>query len=226
MEPETIRALFRATVGSQVYGKFVRAVNTTCRREGRLLYWQEQVWNDFVGRHPEITVVSAAVLGIFSVCEVHGDTLREETGTTEEAAVRDTPEYRLAQEQLFPYCLVPVRAEVVARGDIRVVEAWYCAACRAARARWTSEHAELASVLRRRTTYLEYMERWLDGYGPISAAMVTRIHERSAAIEAEMYPGDELWEWDAGGWDRLAGRSGLAIVRGGRIIKQWVEWKS
>jgi uncharacterized protein (TIGR02996 family) len=39
-------------------------------------------------------------------------------------------------------------------------------------------------------------------------------------IEANMWPGDELWEYDTGGdtWENLCGEMGYAIVRGGKVV--------
>jgi len=53
-----------------------------------------------------------------------------------------------------------------------------------------------------------------------------RIKKRAAEIAAEMQPGDELWEWDGGGWHHLAGRGGVAIVRNGKIVQRWCEIRS
>jgi len=81
-------------------------------------------------------------------------------------------------------------------------------------------------VLIRRTTYREYMARWLEGVEHVPERVLQRIEQRSAEIEARMLPGDELWEWDPGGWDQLRGTSGLAILRNGEVVEYWVEWKS
>jgi hypothetical protein len=53
-----------------------------------------------------------------------------------------------------------------------------------------------------------------------------QIKERTSEIAAQMQPGDELWEWDGGGWHRFAGRGGIAIVRNGQIVKKWCESRS
>ena len=67
--------------------------------------------------------------------------------------------------------------------------------------------------LKRLTTYREYMLRWMEGMPNVSARVHQRIEERAAIIAAKMQPGDELWEWEEGDWNRLAATSGLAIVR-------------
>ena len=97
--------------------------------------------------------------------------------------------------------------------------------CRAAREKWIGENAELCAVLRCKTTYEDYCSRRSEGL--IDRPDIRdKINRRSSEIAAEMESGDELWEWDSGGWHRLAGRAGVAIVRDGKIVKQWCELKS
>jgi hypothetical protein len=57
-------------------------------------------------------------------------------------------------------------------------------------------------------------------------SLLPKIKERSQEIAAQMEPGDELWEWDGGGWHHLSGRAGVAIVRAGQILRQWCLLKS
>jgi hypothetical protein len=44
------------------------------------------------------------------------------------------------------------------------------------------------------------------------------------ALRSEMREGDELWEFASpqSSWDALAGRAGVALVRGGQVLSQIV----
>jgi hypothetical protein len=124
--------------------------------------------------------------------------------------VRDTPEYARATEELFPFA--------DNGGAI-------CPDCCNARAKWVAEHPDICQVLRCRTTYEEYcIRRYPEFCG--QPEIKEKIAERSAEIAEMMESGDELWEWDAGGWHHLSGREGVAIVRDGKILKQWCEMRS
>ncbi|MBP3959982.1 hypothetical protein J8F10_32475 [Gemmata sp. G18] len=81
--------------------------------------------------------------------------------------------------------------------------------------------------LKQRTTYREYTLKWLaDEQGEIAERFLKRFKEQEAKIAAKMQPGDELWEYEFGNWNAFAAVSGLAIVRDGKIVDSWVEWKS
>jgi hypothetical protein len=86
-------------------------------------------------------------------------------------------------------------------------------------------HSELCRIICCQTTYEDHCDRrFPDLVNQPNAQEKVKI--RSSEIAAQMELDDELWEWDAGGWHRLAGRAGVAIVRNGNIVKQWCEWKS
>ena len=81
--------------------------------------------------------------------------------------------------------------------------------------------------LKRQTTYREYAARWLAAEeGVIPTCFLPQVEKREAEIATKLQPGDELWEFEYGNWNALAGVSGLAIVRGGVVVESWVEWKS
>lgn len=80
---------------------------------------------------------------------------------------------------------------------------------------------------KRQTTYREYTLKFLcDGDGKLPERFEERIAAREAQIAAKMQPGDELWEYEHGDWNAFAAVSGLAIVRDGKVIESWWEWKA
>ena len=71
----------------------------------------------------------------------------------------------------------------------------------------------------RQTTFGEYVQRTFGSRDQLSESFRNHLARREAELQSLQKPGDELWEWDMGGWDELCGRSGLAIVRDGQVIK-------
>jgi hypothetical protein len=217
MDVANVRGLFRDFAGEDRYREFVRTLNRVSLRKGRLFFWQEQLWREFVANAPGVPTSEQEVMDMFRVCDVHGDGLETSSGDDSSPEIRDTPEYDRVRDTLFPFAV---------GGDL------VCAKCRSQRQRWISEHPDLCQILRQKTTYEAYCDRQLeeitDGSKKerIKKEAQEGVKKRAAEIAAEMQPGDELWEWDGGGWHRLTGRGGVAIVRGGMIVRRWCLVKS
>ncbi len=210
MDTRELQASFRRFAGHERYRKFVRAINRACRSKGRLFFWQEQLWDEFAATIPDGLKTGNEVMAAFRVCDVHDCPLQSPPDDKPLVEIRDTPERELAYNTLFPFAI---------NGNL------VCLQCRTAREKWIEENPELCSVLRYKTTYEDYCSRRLEGLID-RLGVRDKIKQRSAEIAAQMEPGDELWEWDTGGWHRLAGSAGVAIVRNGKIVKQWCEWRS
>ena len=148
------------------------------------------------------------VRSAFDVCDVHDCALQAPPKEDLAPEIRDTAEYEQAVDSKFPFA---------------INSNWICPECHAAREKWIAENQDLCRILRCQTTYESFFRRQTEGMIDRIGGMTEKVRQRSAEIAAEMKPGDELWEWDAGGWHRLAGRKGIAIVRGGRIVKEWCE---
>jgi hypothetical protein len=210
MDISDLRTLFHQFVGDDRYRKFLRTINLACRKQNRLLYWQEQLWSEFNTMNPEVSIKAEDIIDFFCICDVHNYPLGSPENDDLLPAIRDTPEYEIAYESLFPFAI---------EGNLICIE------CLAARELWVKENSELCRILRCQTTYEDYCDRRFPGLASQPNAQ-EKVKIRSSEIAAQMELGDELWEWDAGGWHRLAGRTGVAIVRNGEIVKQWCELKS
>ena len=210
MDTGDLKSRFLHFAGADRYRTFVRTINRTCRSKGRLLYWQQDLWDTFVSAVPQASENHVDVLTLFRFCDVHGHPLQPAPNDQNLTEIRDTPEAEQANEEIFPFA---INADLI------------CPECRVERERWIAANPELCHILRRTTTYEDYCSRWV-GELADRPEIVSKIKKRSSEIAAEMQPGDELWEWDSGGWHRLAGRAGVAIVRNGHILKRWCEWKS
>jgi hypothetical protein len=217
MDVNEVRTAFRKFAGEERFRKFVRAVSRRCPEKGRLFFWQEQLWGGFVSTVAGVGTHQDEILRAFRICDVHGCELEPPPTNDAPTEVRDTPEYGQALHTLFP---------------LAASRYFVCRQCRFDRQRWISEHDELCRILRRRTTYEAYCDRLLDDItNPkdrerIRREAKPRIEKKAAEIAAQMRQGDELWEWDGGGWHSLSGRGGVAIVRAGKVVKKWCEMKS
>ena len=210
MDTADLRLRFRNFAGPDRYRKFVRSINRVSRAKGRLLFWQEQLWGDFVSSGARAGLFSDPI-AICAVCDVHDCSLEATRNGYSPSDIRDTPEADDAIDQLFPYAI---------GGD------QICRQCLSARARWIAEHQDLCQILRCQTTYEEFCIRHLGTVPDMEESLLQKIKERSQEIAANMEPGDELWEWDEGGWHHLAGRAGVAVVRAGQIVQQLCLVKS
>ncbi len=210
-------ALFRDFAGRDRYRKFVRTLNRRSRKKGRLFFWQEELWGEFAANHPGAPMSKEAIMDAFRICDVHNCRLDAAPGNDPPLEIRDTPEYDHAFETLFPFA---------GGGDL------VCAICRSERSRWISENLDVCRILRNKTTYAAFCDKLLeDIVDPARRESLRRDAKewsktRQTEIDAQMQPGDELWEWDGGGWHHFSGRAGIAIVREGKIIKKWCLVKS
>ena len=71
------------------------------------------------------------------------------------------------------------------------------------------------------TTFLAYSEKWLGPAVQWSEPLKRGYTHRERELLEKLAPGDELWEWHDAGEIPLSMRSGLAILRDGRIIEHW-----
>ena len=174
----------------------------------------QQRWDAFIDATPALHDCSLDVVAILSRCFIHDCEFQPVTDV-EQPRVRDTVEYANACQERFPFAK-PVETDDGAKS---------CCQCTASRTEWINTHPELANILQRRTTYEEFaLRRYpeLTDRPDFAAAIAARTTE----IAAQMNDGDELWEWDAGGWHFLSGSAGVAIVRDGLIVQQWCELRS
>ena len=133
MDTRELRASFRRFAGQDRYSRFVRAINRACRSKGRLFFWQEQLWKDFVATVHEAQQTGSEVMTAFAVCDVHDCSLQPPPDAKPLPEIRDTPECELAYNTLFPFAI---------NGNL------VCLHCRAAREKWIAENPESYRVLR------------------------------------------------------------------------------
>jgi hypothetical protein len=81
-----------------------------------------------------------------------------------------------------------------------------------------------SEMLTRLTTVDDYFLDWVGDLIEKNPRVRAAIESRRQEVQGIMQPGDELWEWQRG--RDLAADAGLAVVRGGQIVKAWADWKS
>ena len=210
MEPIELRTQFQKFAGLATYRRFVRALLPVSKNKARLRYWQEKLWDEFANAVPEASSAILSPHAICNTCEIHQCGLDTTDSWSPSADIRDTKEYAVAKEEGFPYS---------PPGQI------LCVDCCEARDTWIKENLDICRILRHQTTCEEYSDKLF--FAPFfSEAARSRIEHHLSVIQEEMLPGDELWEWDAGGWHTLSGSAGIAIVRNGLVAVKWCMTKS
>ena len=71
MDTRELRASFLRFAGQDRYRKFVRTINGACRSKNRLLFWQEELWQEFAATIADPPNVDKEVMDAFNVCDVH-----------------------------------------------------------------------------------------------------------------------------------------------------------
>jgi hypothetical protein len=135
MDAVAFRRTLLAFLGAERFRKFVEQLN----RAGRLRFWQEQVWAEFVSAHPEFSAALDEIRSALRICEMHGSELIPETAEVFHGCRDYAQWYIEARNRLFPHAaLEPFSTEWApfASDTIRV---WYCPECRAAEAVWRQQ---------------------------------------------------------------------------------------
>src|SRR5215475_3770994 len=102
MDAHDVKTAFRKFAGEERFRKFVRAVSQRCPGKGRLFFWHEQLWREFVASAPGAPTSQDEILKAFRICDVHGCDLEPPPDSDSPPEIRDTPEYAQALEALFP----------------------------------------------------------------------------------------------------------------------------
>lgn len=74
MEPWLVQ--LEETLPAEKFGKFLKALMTTCRCKGKLLWWMEREWEKLVEIHPEFSGIDP--VSVQPICDVHRQPLHEE----------------------------------------------------------------------------------------------------------------------------------------------------
>ena len=101
MEANEIRRRLLNFLGDDRFCKFLRAMPRSS--EGtRLRYWQQDVWDAFVLLNPDCSPNYEELVGIFRICELHGEELVQYQVPVFNGCVDYTKEFWETRRQHFP----------------------------------------------------------------------------------------------------------------------------
>lgn len=132
MDAPQLLAKFWQIFGEEKAKKFVFTLLQRSRTQGRLLFWQEKMLQEFYQQMDMAELDFATVLKVFNYCPVHKvdllqDTVSIEYGTRKpdsaEALERAQNLYPFANTKAYGPCWVESKTET---------QVWYCPICRTA----------------------------------------------------------------------------------------------
>jgi hypothetical protein len=135
MDAAEFRHSFATFAGPDRYCQFLRALNREGRWRGRLLFWQEQLLEQFASSAAAGELSFERVEPLLRVCELHGAELAPDPQAVSQRCRGAVTEYTRAQAERSPNTdcgpLVTSRRFENFREGL-----WYCPACRAIAAEW------------------------------------------------------------------------------------------
>jgi hypothetical protein len=132
VDASSLRRQLALYLGDARFRKFVLQL----RRAGRLRYWQEGAWRQFVALHPDCDIPFDALRAALRLCELHGTELTPDTVEVIEGCVDYADYYVRAKVAGFPNAATgPVWTERAPRSAVSG-KVWYCPDCRTAEAAW------------------------------------------------------------------------------------------
>lgn len=138
-----IRDRFRHFLGTERYERFVRVVNEFSIADGRLRYWQQQLWKQFADAE-SLPAEDHLAISVFSVCCVHGNDLQSVSLEPRrprdphihiDPAPPDPGELR-AEAELFPMAFVRIQPQ---ENDSGYEVGWYCQLCKDVERKWRTK---------------------------------------------------------------------------------------
>jgi hypothetical protein len=140
-----IASHFRAFCGEEHFQKFLDKLQTTCREKGRLLFWQQDLWDAFVLHHKDYADLTFNYLANPIVaCPVHGNPFQSDRVPIHYGLIRYSEAYREARDTRFPYSRKHVLGGCCV-GEEQEYEVLYCPECRQAEQAWEIERLQASA---------------------------------------------------------------------------------
>lgn len=141
LENEEVAAQFKIFCGEERYQKFLGKLTTTCKEKGRLLFWQQDLWDAFIREHIAYAHLTFAYLADPVVaCPVHGSLFLSDRVPIEYGLIRYSAAYQEARNTLFPYAHTHVLGGCCVEEE-KEWEVLYCPECRQAEQMWQSKRS-------------------------------------------------------------------------------------
>ena len=134
---DDLRNALRSFLGDEQFRKFVEQGLYS----GRLRYWQETAWAEFLGSRPEMRVDLDELASSLQVCHLHGDELCPDTVTVFHGCVDFVQSYCEVRNRLFPRAALDIVSTEGSPFPSDTFTVWYCPTCRRAYTDWHSKNA-------------------------------------------------------------------------------------
>jgi hypothetical protein len=130
VERQALATRFLAFCGRERFRRFVLQLIRGCRRKGRLMFWQEELWAAFAEIQPDgIPLSFEAISEALRVCPVHDQPLRSEDVPIVYGLIHFTQGHVQAREMWFPFAN-EVAYDGCCVGPQQRATVLFCDACR------------------------------------------------------------------------------------------------
>jgi hypothetical protein len=135
-----IRDRFAAFAGTEVFRRFVSKLNKACRWQGRLLFWQEDLWKQFVDANPGIELTFDEIEKALRICELHECELQVDPQGLSASCKGAVNDWVMAQGPFSPNLDCGPSCPGGAPGEYYHFGMWFCPECRNADKEWRERH--------------------------------------------------------------------------------------
>lgn len=132
-----LRDALHRFLGDEKFRKFVQQG----LYRGRLRYWQENAWAEFLVARPEMSVPLHELDSALQVCHLHGDELCPDTVKVFHGCVDYVQSYCEVRNQLFPRAALDIVSTEGRAFSGDTVTVWFCPTCRSAYTAWHAKNA-------------------------------------------------------------------------------------
>lgn len=122
------RTRFKAYSGAETYAKFIKALHRTVRKDSRLRFWQQDLWQSFVSDNPHFELSEDALVEALRNCELHEDELIPEEVPAFHGCIDYSREYEQDLIERFPHATMK-QIMVSSEYTQLTYTLWVCTTC-------------------------------------------------------------------------------------------------
>jgi hypothetical protein len=123
------RSALENHLGAATYKKFVASLHRPSSQRGRLLYWQEVIWQKFVANHPQFSCGFDELRQMLNICELHRCEFATKTVPVLQGNVDWVQDYCDERMVRFTHCSIEVFSTEGRPITATSVQIRYCPAC-------------------------------------------------------------------------------------------------
>jgi hypothetical protein len=129
IDSNAFRAAFEQFLGPEKYKRFVRALHVLSPERKRLNFWQDGIWQVFLGEQPQFTCGLAELRELLNICELHHCEFRQKTVPVFHGCADYAQEYWNERAVQFPHASAEMVSTEGRPFTGNSVEIEYCPAC-------------------------------------------------------------------------------------------------